>query len=171
MSTLVPRSTSSIHGLTALATVSVVASIVLFGPQPRLESSVERPKPVSIGAELSSRATLYWSESIGRTPGLVEVRQEGASGFYLSIPADWTLREIRNGQISAATSDPPALGLRRWKLPENATLSFSVEAPGDYLLQRSGTAPLLVNSKRINLQSGITEENSVLTTGRPVELP
>ncbi len=170
MSVLVPRSPSSIHGLTALATVSVVASIVLFGPT-RLESSVERPEPVSIGAELSSRATLYWSESIGRTPGLVEVRQEGASGFYLSIPAGWTLREIRNGQISAATSDPPALGLRRWKLPESATLSFSVEQPGDYLLQRSGTAPLLVNSKRIHLQSGITEENSVLTTGRPVKLP
>jgi hypothetical protein len=124
--------------------------------------------PATIGVEHATPMRLSLTVSEGKTPGILELSHDGKEPAFLSVPAEWSVREVRDGRFSDLAADPPSFGFIRRRVPGRLTLSFLLPSPPTGLLVQNPTGVALqVRVRRVNMQTGTTSDDVVLLKDGP----
>lgn len=171
-----PLSGSSLHF--AIATTALFGIVAISG-QNALRSSHANVRGSGFAKGPIAELGVEHTESLGLTmelsalhgKGIAEISHDGKETVFVSVPQDWTKREVRNVPISSVTSDPPSLGFARWHIPSGARISFTVpSAPSKIILHHPSDTPLKVDITRVNLDADTVDRDVILVQGASVEL-
>ena len=149
-----PLYAQSVLALGALG--MLILAIVFLRTQMRLLATVgSSHAPVLIGVEHEHPLELTLTISAGAGAGIAEVGHRADETMHISIPASWTLREVRGSSLEAITKDPPSFELIRYTLPPHVVLSFTVPAVPEHLtIHNAGASILSVQTVEVHLDTG-----------------
>jgi hypothetical protein len=157
--------------LALLLTLFVVIAVLFLAhralpPQPDTVVRV-----ADIGLEHAGALRLSVTASRDARPGFLEISHDGKETAFLSVPADWELREVRNAELASIPADPPSFGFRRWKVPGGAVLSFVIPAPSDgILLHNPSKFPVEVRTTLVHMRTQKIETETMLMKDNPLRL-
>jgi len=165
-------SAAPMHGTAFLAAAVVAVLGILFAlSDAKLSARVGTGVSATIGIEHQKAARLNLTVSAGVGPGLAELSCACDETVFLSLPATWTLREVRGAALEQVPADEAAFGFRRWTLPPNVTLSLHVAAlPDSYEIHNPTNVPLQLTLRRINVADGHVDENVHLIQRSPMTI-
>ncbi|MDD4318704.1 MAG: hypothetical protein PHW10_00025 [Candidatus Peribacteraceae bacterium] len=151
-----------VSGTVVLAVLSSV--IVQRRPQP-----ASLPPMTDIAVEHAQPLRLSVIAGSGTASSLIDFALDGdAESASLTLPDTWTLREVRGARLEDVTSERPSLGYIRWSAPRGAVLSLRVpQLPGALVVHNPSQVPLYLHTKRIDLRTGETEEETYLVKDDP----
>lgn len=128
----------------------------------QVDVEVQHVKSVSVTLALSPQDA----------PGLADLTEVGSEPVQVSVPQEWNLREVRGGTLAEVHADPPSLGYRRWHLPPNRTVSFTVpHVPASVRAINNSTAPLLFRLTRVDTTNTQKRTDVMIVTHDPQVLP
>lgn len=122
------------------------------------------PRALILGIEHTGKATLTITASKDAVPGILELKKEGSGTLMIALPEHMTLREIRNGSIAQLGKPVANKGVKKWMLPEGATLSFILPevSPSSVILRSSTTDALFVKMRIVSIKKETIEEDSMI---------
>lgn len=124
-----------------------------------------------IGVEHLSPLSLY--VEVGRLShsAMIDIYSDGDEIVKISVPSDWTLREVRNASIEDIASDEPTFGFTRWHLPPHSGASFyAFNAPESVMIHNPSGVQMKVNVVHIEIEAETVERDIVLVTDSSVRL-
>lgn len=153
-----------------LAAATIAATAVAL-----IRTAREPPPPAraDIAVEHAGTATmtLVLGTKTGSQRALLTLRHAGSGTAAVSLPAHWSLREVRGGRLEDLRMDPPTFGLRRYHVPAGVEASFTLSpVPSTVLMHNPSASPLQVRVMRINLSTGLVREDRVLIQKNPTPL-
>ena len=165
-----PRPSKHIYALLVLS-----ASIAIFGassfqraqvvPKQRIEN------PVEIGIEHNEPLSVSIEASEMKGKGLLEIEQSGAEEILLSLPSDWIRKEVRNASIKDVTFETASLGFKRWHMPAGASILFELpKFPSSLIIHNPSKVTVKVSLTKVDMESGLVENEVVLVQEGPVKL-
>lgn len=153
------KSSAALPVSAALITAAAVFAVALAERVPPVNSD----PPATIAVEHAGPMRLSLMVSEGKTPGILELSHDGKEPAFLSVPAEWRVREVRHGRFSDLAADPPSFGFIRRRVPGGITLSFLLPSPPSGLLLQNPTGVALkVSVKRVNMLTGTTSDDVFL---------
>jgi len=125
-----------------------------------IEMGIEHARPLIVALTMSTNGS----------SGIVDLRHDSSDPIYVSLPSDWTTREVK-GSLDAVKTDPPTFGFTRWTIPSRTSISFSVpHPPASILMHNPSGIPLQVKLTRIDLTTQMTERDVILIKDVSVNL-
>jgi len=163
----------ALHSIAAVVAVVAVVTVSQgmggFSPenftaqltgQNRIEMGIEHARPLIVALTLSTNGT----------SGIADLRHDATDPIFVSLPSDWTTREVK-GALEAVKSDPPVFGFTRWTIPARTSISFSVpHPPASVLMHNPSGLPLQIKLTRVDLTTQKTERDVILIKDVSVEL-
>lgn len=169
----VPPRSDSAHrlGTSFFASIAIGAAVLGLSLLPSTPQRATLVTPVDIGVEHAQPLLLLFNLGLGKTGAIVDVTARSTDAALVSLPSDWTLREVRHASLEDVRHDPPALGTVRWHLPAHATLSFLTSAlPGGAVVHNPSKVQLEVRVTRVDLPSGKTTSDTYLLKDDPLRI-
>lgn len=160
----------SIHGKIALVTLAflAVAAVGLYLPPQdtqgggAMDVGIEHARPLSVEIALTE----------GTQRSLIDVDLKSDETSYLTVPSSWERTEVRRAPLSSVTGEEASQNMRRWTLPANAGISFSVKSGVPTLrLHNPSGAPVKVGLTRVNLSKNESSYDAYLLTEGSIDLP
>ena len=124
-----------------------------------------------IGIEHLSPFSLYIEVGRLSNSAMIDMYSNATEVVKISIPSEWTLREVRNATVDDIVSDEPTFGFTRWSIPANAGVSFYVpNYPETAMLHNPSGVQMKVNISNIDIEAQTVERNVLLVTDNSVTL-
>ena len=123
-----------------------------------------------IGMEHAGAVHLMLRLGYKGTHAIAEVSHDDVKSAFLSLPAEWTLREVRNGQLADIAKEPPSFGFIRWKIPKTTSVSFLAPTPGRITVHNASKDPLTVRLSMIDFATGQTTRDVLLIQDTPTSV-
>lgn len=103
--------------------------------------------------------------------GLFEIAHDGSGTILISLPENWTLREVRRALLSAVSQEAPQLGFIRWGIPAGATVSFRIlDPPATATVHNPSGIPLKITLTRVDLAAQATRKDIYLVKDQPAKI-
>jgi hypothetical protein len=169
------RSPFTIHSVAAIASVVAViivsqrtfrASPSLFlaqvTPMENVEMGVEHASPLSLSLSISAQTG---------EGGIADMNHDAEETVYVSVPSDWTRREVRGAPLTDVIAEQPTFGFTRWHLPPGTTVSFAMErSPTSILFHNPSGVPVQVRLTRVDIEEKTIDRTNILVKDTPVHL-
>lgn len=124
-----------------------------------------------IGVEHLSPLSLYIEVGRLSSSAMIDIFSDSDEDIKISVPSDWTLREVRNASAKDITSDEPTFGFSRWHLPAHSGVSFyAFNGPESILLHNPSGVQMKVNVVYIEIEAETVERDVILVTDSSVKL-
>ncbi|PIR53762.1 hypothetical protein COU75_04380 [Candidatus Peregrinibacteria bacterium CG10_big_fil_rev_8_21_14_0_10_42_8] len=124
-----------------------------------------------IGVEHVQPLSLYVEVGKLSTSAMVDIFSDSDEEIKISVPSDWTLREVRNTPAKDITSDEPTFGFSRWHLPAHSGVSFyAFNGPESILLHNPSGVQMKVNLVTVEIEAETVDRNVILVTDSSVTL-
>ncbi len=144
------RSPATRHGFTSLLTLLAVGAalyVVTANDAPDATAEIQTLETVT-----SSSASLEIAISRGTASGMVQLTAGGSAPVWMSLPATWTLKEVRNGELSEVQSRTASGAMSAWRFPQGMTVSFWMpETPEHVSIRHRSPFPLQIIVKHIDM--------------------
>lgn len=101
---------------------------------------------------------------------ITEISHDGTDGAFLSLPAEWTLREVRNGQLGDIGKESPSFGFIRWRVPQTTAISFLSPTPDRVTVHNASSGALTVRLSTIDFTTGQTTRDVLLIQETPTSV-
>ncbi|MDD4628571.1 MAG: hypothetical protein PHE68_04235 [Candidatus Peribacteraceae bacterium] len=163
----------ALHGIAATVAVAVVIALsqgaIRSAPQD-FTAQLAGKNDVEMGIEHARPLIVALTVNTNGSSGIADLRHDSADPIYVSLPNDWTTREVK-GSLGTVKSDPPVFGFTRWTIPANTPISFSVpHPPSSILMHNPSGIPLQVKLTRVDLTTQKTERDVILIKDVSVNL-
>lgn len=157
-----------LHGLVAIVAIILITVVTYRGGDTGANLTAGRAE---IGIEHTTRLTLSLVLSERGGNGIADISHTSGREIYVSLPMDWTRREVRGAPLATTAGDAPTFGFRRWRIPAGALISFAIpHFPSSMLLHNPSGIPMEIDLTRVDLDTTRTERNVILVQEGTVEL-
>lgn len=154
----------------AFLALGAVLAIVFLGLA-TVRVRIPGNEDIRIPLHTQGKAQIIFSISRGGTPGIIELQMKSGTGVQMTLPASWTLREVRGMDLSGVTSQAPTLGGRTWSITGKGIASFWMTSQSrSFQLRNTGGNPLAITVKQIFVRENRVDTQEYLVTDRPVQV-
>lgn len=162
----------AVHGIFSL--LAAFALLLLFLAQSRslLSRLSVQGSSAEIAVEHTTPLTVSLAIALGDGNGaIIEIRHDGTDAAFVSIPQEWTLREVRGRALAEIIADPPAFGFTRWTIPAGATASYRMEmVPSALTAVNPSPSALKIRLVKVDLTSDRVERDVLLVKDTRVKV-
>jgi hypothetical protein len=96
---------------------------------------------------------------------------DAAETIYVSVPSDWSRREVKGASLADVIADQPTFGFTRWHLPPGTTISFALRRPpASILFHNPSGVPVQVRLTRVDIEEKTIDRMNILVKDAPVNL-
>lgn len=135
--------------LSAIVVAGVLASAFAAG-----RGRIAMQSVAEIAVEHTQPLRLTLSVSQNTAPGALDLSHDGGGSVKISLPQAWTQREIRGGLQKDVRAENPSFGYRRWTLPANAVVSFSLpRSPTGLVVENPSGVLLRLRFTRVDMKT------------------
>ncbi len=160
---------STAHGMFFFSALMIAAiSIMMRGGNAAVPTGDAVPEEQAILAGHAGPVSL--SVIRGVRSGLEVVEFEPDAALFLTVPATWTLREVRGAVLENVQSEPGGTGYTRWTLPSGSRFSFLTDKATHLTVHGAGSGTLLLKIRHIDLQNELTRETTQLLKEGKIQL-
>lgn len=145
------RSPLSLHALAGLAALSAVGVLAASSFPRHSGADVTSGEPALLIVDHSAPLSVELTVTISKKRMLVEVDPDSGEPVTITVPDHWLRTEVRRAQLGEITGQPASFGVRAYRLPPRAGISFAAPSPGGLTVRNPSTAPLKIQWTGINL--------------------
>ena len=168
---IAPSRSAGIHSKAAVAGFVLLAVFSLTSLQFSKFGGALLRDTADIGVEHASPLSLYIEVGRLSNSAMIDMYSDTTETVKISVPSEWSLREVRNATVDDIASDEPTFGFTRWSVPAHAGVSFyAPNGPESIMLHNPSGVQMKVNISNIDIEAQTVERNVLLVTNNSVTL-
>ena len=157
------RSPVSLHAVAGVLSFCVLGGVALaLLPQSKKPHTQIGEAPALLIVDHEAPLTLALTVTVAGQRMLLDIDHSADEELSLTLPEDWSRREVRWAKLIDFRSDPPAFGMRQHVLPPHAGASFVGRSRGGLVVKNTSSRPIEIRWTGVNLEEEHVVKDSFL---------